>query len=162
MNKGKPKRKWSDEFSRSSLGQNVFYCRTWNINFVAQFKEVGIPIYDPVGTMFGNEKLDAVFLDGGFIGRYPYGFLGLRGQWIIGYGALRYICATNDLTQPRKLKEEKYVPTVEELKARLKEQLENERDILEARFALLRTGGVGSEVQLLAKKLHDENFWNKA
>ena len=119
--------KWTDVFVRSRR-----YFRTYNVNdmrhwldVVAQVQFLGLPTYEyssggsPAGHAEGIEYYFAL-LDGGLA---CHDFWGLRnGCQVMGYNCVRYFCYQLGLKQPRRLRDEKYIPTLESLGREVKFQ----------------------------------------
>ena len=97
---------WSKWFSRSKLGCDVFFTRIdWLRGYLIG---EGWPD-DGQSMIMGPLHLSVAFADGGWFSRsqsYSFGIGGLNGQWVVGFGALRYLCDVLSLVPPRRLKGE--------------------------------------------------------
>ena len=71
------------------------------------------------------------FLDGGFISREGNYFHGLKGAWVLGRKALRFVCYEIGVKQPRRFPDESVVPEYRHLLAELFWQAEEELPTLE-------------------------------
>jgi len=156
-----PQSRWSEVFSRSTLGSNVFYCRFWLPIYgpiEKPFEGTGIPA-SITGSLFGSTCRDAVFLDGGVIHREPPYMFGLRGGWIIGFGAFRYVCHLLDLVQPRRLKGEPEVPTRSQLRELLVRQVRDDQPLLKRRLRAFQKVQSGEDIQYIAAELARFDSW---
>jgi hypothetical protein len=72
------------------------------------------------------------FLDGGLISREGNYFFGLKGAWVIGHRALRFVCYEMGIEQPRRFKTEAHIPSFLELFAQIESQVEDTPDQLAA------------------------------
>ena len=72
------------------------------------------------------------FLDGGLISREGNYFVGLKGTWVIGIRALRFVCYELEIQQPRRLKGEESVRSYRELIAEIDWQVNEQPDKLAA------------------------------
>lgn len=131
--------RWSKWFSRSKLGSNVFYTR---IDWLrGELIGEGWPD-DGQSMMMGPLHLSVAFADGGWFSRsqsYSFGIGGLHGRWVVGFGALRYVCDLLGLIPPRRLKGEGAVPDPELLRAELDRQRREDQESLSERAKLLLT-----------------------
>ena len=131
--------RWSVWFSRSRLGCNVFYTRIdW---LQGELIGQGFPD-DGASMIMGPTHLSVAFADGGWFSRsqsYSFGIGGLHGQWIVGFGALRYVCDHLGLVAPRRLKGEVAVPDPARLRAEIDRQRREDREMLAERARLLLT-----------------------
>ena len=114
--------RWNEIFTRSSIGPNVFQIKGsdksslllsgahehWNrIHRICN--GVGIPAYEEENIVNVHTDLWSLyypFLDGGFITITRNDHRGLRGSWIVGFEALRFIVFRLGLQQPRRFKYE--------------------------------------------------------
>ena len=146
--------RWSDYFSRSSIGDNVFYCRVWPPRNDASLWEDKAPGFLVAATMpfngaeppssiqsslFSSAYFTVAFLDGGLYDARRIGWSGnLNGSWVLGYSALRYMCDVLNLEQPRRLKGELRVLPLPEVFDRLRHQLLQRWTDLEDQLRLLQ------------------------
>ena len=71
------------------------------------------------------------FLDGGMISRQGDYFVGMKGMWIIGVKAVRFICYELEIEQPRRFRGEDEVRSYRELLAEIFWQYEETPEGLE-------------------------------
>ena len=114
--------RWNEIFTRSSIGPNVFQIKSseksslllsgahdhWNaIHRICT--GAGIPAYEEENIVDLNTdrwSLYCPFLDGGFTTITRNDHRGLRGSWIIGFEALRFVLFRLGIQQPRRFKYE--------------------------------------------------------
>lgn len=131
---------WNDVFRRSTLGQDVFYVSDEVEYYVFGFcKHLEVP-YGHKGSLYSSSYETWAFLDGGAITIHPYGFGGLRGTRVVGFGVLRYICQEFGVRPPvRRLKGELEVPQLDALRSQLQELRSSDQSdaghMVEALFA---------------------------
>lgn len=131
--------RWSRWFGRSRLGRNVFSCRvSW---LQGDLRREGWP-EDARSMLMGPTHLSVAFADGGWFSRiqsWSFGIGGLHGEWVVGFGALRYVCDLLGLVPPRRLKGETAVPDLGLLRAEIERQKAEDGDLLAERARLLLT-----------------------
>jgi hypothetical protein len=121
---------WNDAFSKSSLGDNIYYVKYAFRDSIAKvLKEWEIEFYDNGSWSQINASTEEsyyAFLDGGYASIDGNYFIGRRGCWIVGTKALRFMCHELQINPPkRKLKTETFIPTSAALSEELKDQVNN-------------------------------------
>ncbi len=131
------KLKWTDVFSRSNLGPKIYFvigsrslfpftyyndpksedALNWE-KVLKSIRRLELPSEESHSSSPVNADAiycDYVFLDGGFVSREGNYFCGLKGAWIIGRKALRFVCYEMGLDQPRRWKGERSIPEYRQL-----------------------------------------------
>lgn len=144
--------KFTDVFSRSKLTPNSFFVKgtrrlfkqcyygmeAYPVNWVKLIqtcRRLELPYTEeesdsPVNAIATIRTFP--FLDGGLISREGNYFVGLKGTWIIGIRAVRFVCYEVGIHQPRRFRGEKEIPSFRELFAQIEWQVEETPDQLAA------------------------------
>ncbi len=151
---------WSRVFGRSTLGPVIFtvkhtqaphmaaYPSVWEfppawVDIIELCKKLGVPCADTVsggspGGTVDCQALDFAFLDGGVFSRGGGYLGGLHGAWVYGVKVLRFLCYELNLTQPRRMSGEAVIPSHNELRREIADQLKGNLQELHARIARSR------------------------
>jgi hypothetical protein len=135
---------WSDVFSKSKMREDIFYIKNSFADLI--FNEICQNFESRVESIETGSPINAStfewyvpFLDGGLIrytGKY---FVGPRGSYIIGYKALRFICALIKIRPPQKfLKGEVEAFTVQDLHSEATLELADELEMIQKKQKDLR------------------------
>lgn len=156
--------KFSHVFSRSQLGVtqlgvNAYFVKGSRFSFLSTYYEGKYPTNwkrllqtlrrlelpyaeevesgSPVNATSIHRTMS--FLDGGFISREGNYFCGLKGAWVVGRKALRYVCYEIGVEQPRRLPGESVVPEYHQLLAEVFWQIEEDDPTLKLQMNELRS-----------------------
>lgn len=111
--------RWSEAFSRSTLGVAIWNDRKW----VGKLKG---PEPEHISGMYMPGIARVYYADGGWESYSGYGFstLGRSGNRIFGWGTLRFLCALHGFEPPQKrLAGEPFVPDTDILVATVRDRL---------------------------------------
>jgi hypothetical protein len=130
-----PLKQWQIIFSHSSLANEAYFVRgsrslfqnfygpsrygtlDWN-RLLQTCRRLELPCHETESDSPVNAtevRRHFPFLDGGFFSREGNCFYGLKGSWVFGRKALRFVCYELRIRQPKRSRGEPPIPTYEEL-----------------------------------------------